>query len=255
MKFCYFEYKNQKNWGLIKDNLIFPVNEAEIFSTPKTDFRLSHSIEVIDVKLLPPVTPSKIVCVGRNYAEHAAELGNEVPKEPLLFLKANSSIISEGEKIVIPEQSEQVEHEGELGVVIGRACKNLSPNDNFLDYVFGYICLNDVTARDLQRRDVQFTRAKSFDTFCPVGAVIETELNVEDVRVTTKVNNVIRQNGRTSRMVFPVSFLIHYISRQMTLNAGDIIATGTPSGVSKMVSGDICEVEVEGIGILKNPVL
>jgi 2-keto-4-pentenoate hydratase/2-oxohepta-3-ene-1,7-dioic acid hydratase in catechol pathway len=140
-------------------------------------------------------------------------------------------------------------------VVIGRNCKNLSQNENFLDYVFGYLCLNDVTARDLQRRDVQFTRAKSFDTFCPVGAIIETELDVLNVRVTTKVNNVIKQDGNTSQMVFPVSFLMAFISKQMTLNAGDIIATGTPSGVSKLTPGDVCEVEIEGIGILRNTVV
>lgn len=255
MKFCYFEYKNEKNWGLIKDNLIFPVKNVELLSTPESDIKLTNSIVSTDVKFLAPVNPSKIVCVGRNYAEHAAELGNEIPKEPLLFLKATSSIITEGENIVLPEQSNQVEYEGELAVVIGRTCKNLSPDDNFLDYVFGYICLNDVTARDLQRRDVQFTRAKSFDTFCPVGAIIETELNVSNVRVTTKVNNVVKQDGNTSQMVFPISFLIPYISRQMTLNAGDIIATGTPSGVSKLTPGDICEVEIEGIGILRNTVI
>jgi 2-keto-4-pentenoate hydratase/2-oxohepta-3-ene-1,7-dioic acid hydratase in catechol pathway len=255
MKFCYFEYKNEKNWGLVKDNLVFPVHEAELFSTVESDIRLTNSIDRDDVKFLAPVNPSKIICVGRNYAEHAAELGNEVPKEPLLFLKATSSIITESEQIVIPEQSSQVEHEGELGVVIGRACKNLSQNENPLDYVFGYICLNDVTARDLQRRDVQFTRAKSFDTFCPLGAVIETDLDVSDIRITTKVNNVVKQDGRTSQMVFPVSFLLSYISKQMTLNAGDIIATGTPSGVSKLAPGDVCQVEIEGIGVLRNTVI
>jgi 2-keto-4-pentenoate hydratase/2-oxohepta-3-ene-1,7-dioic acid hydratase in catechol pathway len=255
MKFCYFEYKKEKNWGLLKDNLVFPIKGAETFSPLESDIKLTNSIDKNDVKFLAPINPSKIVCVGRNYAEHAAEFGNEVPKEPLLFLKATSSIITDSEQIVIPEQSKQVEHEGELGVVIGRNCKNLSQNENFLDYVFGYICLNDVTARDLQRRDVQFTRAKSFDTFCPVGAIIETELDVFDIRVTTKVNNVTKQHGRTSQMVFPVSFLIPYISRQMTLNAGDIIATGTPSGVSRLAPGDVCEVEIEGIGILRNTVV
>ncbi len=255
MKFCYFEYKNEKNWGLVKDNLVFPVLEAELFSTVESDIRLTNSIDRDDVKFLAPVNPSKIICVGRNYAEHAAELGNEVPKEPLLFLKATSSIITESEQIVIPEQSSQVEHEGELGVVIGRACKNLSQNENPLDFIFGYICLNDVTARDLQRRDVQFTRAKSFDTFCPLGAVIETDLDVSDIRITTKVNNVVKQDGRTSQMVFPVSFLLSYISKQMTLNAGDIIATGTPSGVSKLAPGDACQVEIEGIGVLRNTVI
>ncbi|MBK8467100.1 MAG: fumarylacetoacetate hydrolase family protein [Chloracidobacterium sp.] len=196
--------------------------------------------------------PSKIVCVGRNYAEHAAELGNEVPKEPLLFLKAPSAFICSGETIVIPSQSQQVEHEGELAVVMSKTCKGLTDADDWLDYVLGFTCLNDVTARDLQRKDVQFTRGKSFDTFCPIGPHIETELDVSDIRVETRVNGVVKQSGRTSQMAFPVDFLIRYISRQMTLNAGDVIATGTPSGVSKMESGDVCEIEIEGIGVLTN---
>jgi 2-keto-4-pentenoate hydratase/2-oxohepta-3-ene-1,7-dioic acid hydratase in catechol pathway len=207
------------------------------------------------VTLLPPVSPSKIVCVGRNYAEHAKELGNEVPTAPLLFLKAPSAVIASGGSIVIPSQSNQVEHEGELAVVIGRECKDISDGEDPLAYVFGYTCLNDVTARDIQRADVQFTRGKSFDTFCPIGPHIETELDATDVRVTTTVNGVVKQDGRTSQMVFPVDFLVRYISRQMTLKAGDVIATGTPSGVSKMVSGDICEVTVEGIGTLTNAII
>lgn len=199
-------------------------------------------------------SPSKIVCVGRNYSQHAKELGNEVPSEPLLFLKAPSAIIHHGGGIVIPPQSTQVEHEGELAVIIGRTCKDLSDEDDPFEYVRGYTCLNDVTARDLQRKDVQFTRAKSFDTFCPIGPNIETELDVSDIRVTTRVNGIVKQDGRTSQMVFPVGFLIRYISNMMTLIEGDVIATGTPSGVSKMERGDVCEVEIEGIGVLRNPV-
>lgn len=206
----------------------------------------------IDLKTVR--SPSKIVCVGRNYTEHAKELGNEVPKDPLLFLKAPSSFIYDGDTIKIPPQSSQVEHEGELAVIIGRTCKNIGEGDDPFAYVLGYACLNDVTARDIQRKDVQFTRGKSFDTFCPVGPVVETELDVSDIRVTTKVNGVIKQDGMTSQMVFPVDFLIRYISNQMTLVEGDLIATGTPSGVSKMERGDVCEVEIEGIGILRNPV-
>jgi 2-keto-4-pentenoate hydratase/2-oxohepta-3-ene-1,7-dioic acid hydratase in catechol pathway len=202
-----------------------------------------------------PSRPTKIVCVGRNYAEHAKELGNEVPKEPLLFLKAPSAIIGPSEPIVIPELSHQVEHEGELAVIIGRPCSKLGGSDDPFDYVHGYTCLNDVTARDLQKRDGQFTRAKSFDTFCPIGPAIVTDLNVSDLRVTTRVNGEIRQDGRTSQMVFPVDFLIRYISNMMTLEPGDVIATGTPSGVSKLEAGVICEVEVEGIGVLENPVI
>lgn len=200
------------------------------------------------------ITPSKIVCVGRNYSEHAKELGNEVPTSPLLFLKAPSAIIKSGDAIVIPSQSKQVEHEGELAVVIGKDCKDLKDDEDTAPYVLGYTCLNDVTARDIQRADVQFTRGKSFDTFCPVGPHIETDLDVRDIRVTTSVNGVLKQDGRTSQMVFPVDFLIRYISRQMTLKAGDIIATGTPSGVSKLDAGDTCEVTIEGIGTLKNSV-
>ena len=198
--------------------------------------------------------PTKIVCVGRNYAEHAKELGNEVPKEPLLFLKAPSALVRHSDAILIPPQSSQVEHEGELAVIIGRACKNLRDDDDPFEYILGYTCLNDVTARDIQRKDVQFTRGKSFDTFCPMGPVIETELDVSDIRVMTKVNSVIKQDGRTSQMVFSVDFLIRYISNQMTLVEGDIVATGTPSGVSKMEPGDVCEIEIEGIGVLRNPI-
>jgi 2-keto-4-pentenoate hydratase/2-oxohepta-3-ene-1,7-dioic acid hydratase in catechol pathway len=207
------------------------------------------------MKVETPINPSKIVCVGRNYSEHAKELGNEVPTAPLLFLKAPSALIGHGEAIVIPGQSQQVEHEGELAVVIGRDAKNIRDDESPFQYVLGYTCLNDVTARDVQRADVQFTRGKSFDTFCPVGPHIESELDVSDIRVTTKVNGIIKQDGRTSQMVFPVDFLIRYISRQMTLRVGDIIATGTPSGVSKLNPGDVCEVTVEGIGTLSNNVI
>jgi 2-keto-4-pentenoate hydratase/2-oxohepta-3-ene-1,7-dioic acid hydratase in catechol pathway len=206
------------------------------------------------IEIAKDFAPSKIVCVGRNYAEHAAELGNEVPSEPLLFLKAPSAMVFNGDDIVRPSLSNQVEHEGELAVIIGRDCKGLSESDDVREYVRGYTCLNDVTARDLQRKDGQFSRAKSFDTFCPIGPVIETDLDTSDIRVVTRVNGEIRQDGRTSQMVFPVDFLIRYISNMMTLRAGDVIATGTPSGVSKMSSGDICEVEIDGIGILRNNV-
>jgi 2-keto-4-pentenoate hydratase/2-oxohepta-3-ene-1,7-dioic acid hydratase in catechol pathway len=246
MKICRFTIGDEvpKTGVLIEDRIFVVEDEA----------RSDELFQRSQVILLPPVIPSKIVCVGRNYAEHARELGNEVPTEPLLFLKAPSSVIGDGADIVMPPQSVQVEHEGELAIVIGRACKNLSDDDDPLEYIFGYSCLNDVTARDLQRKDVQFTRAKSFDTFCPIGPFIETELDPADIRVVTRVNGVIKQDGRTSQMIFPVPFLVRYISRQMTLHPGDVIATGTPSGVSKMVEGDLCEVEIEGIGVLTNKV-
>jgi len=255
MKLCCFTNKNEMSWGVVKDDSIFPLENLDNIKEQTEFIKLTELIEIANVEFLPPVSPSKIVCVGRNYSEHALEFGNAIPKEPLLFLKAPSAIITEGESIILPEQSNQVEHEGELAVVIGRKCKNLSATDNPLEYIFGYVCFNDVTARDLQRVDVQFTRAKSFDTFCPVGALIETELDVSDLQITTRVNGVVKQNGRTSQMVFSIPYLIRYISNQMTLNAGDVIATGTPAGVSQLNVGDVCDVEIEGIGILQNTVV
>jgi 2-keto-4-pentenoate hydratase/2-oxohepta-3-ene-1,7-dioic acid hydratase in catechol pathway len=207
------------------------------------------------MKLLEPIAPSKIVCVGRNYREHAAELGNKMPDEPLLFLKAPSAIISSGEEIVLPGASQQVEHEGELGVVIGRVARKIPSGEDPLSYVLGYTCVNDVTARDLQRKDVQFTRGKSFDTFCPVGPWIETDIDPGNVVVETRVNGEVKQKGNTADMAFPVAFLIRYISEIMTLNPGDLIATGTPAGVSRLKPGDNVEVEVAGIGVLKNQVV
>lgn len=206
------------------------------------------------VRLFAPVEPGKIVCVGRNYAAHAAELGNEVPKEPLIFLKPSSAIIGPNEPIVLPPQSQRVEHEGELALVVGRRCSLLKDSDDALAYLLGYTCLNDVTARDLQKSDVQFTRAKGFDTFCPVGPHIETKLDPADVLVQAHVNGVLRQSGRTSLMVYPVAFLVRWISNMMTLFPGDVIATGTPAGVGPLVAGDVVEVSVGGVGVLRNPV-
>ena len=196
--------------------------------------------------------PSKIVCVGRNYAEHAAELGNEMPSAPLLFLKAPSAVIFDGDAIELPSASERVEHEGELAVVIGQTAKDIGDDEDIAPYIRGYTCLNDVTARDIQRADVQFTRGKSFDTFCPIGPWIETELDPTDIGVTVRVNGDLRQQGRTSQMTFPVDYLVRYISRHMTLIPGDIIATGTPSGVGPLKPGDTVTVEIEGIGTLTN---
>ncbi|MEP7212186.1 MAG: fumarylacetoacetate hydrolase family protein [Acidobacteriota bacterium] len=247
MKICRYSIDGLVGYGEISGGEVRALDER--LATTGTNFPVGS------VQILAPANPSKIVCVGRNYAEHAKELGNDVPAEPLLFLKAPSSIVSDGEVIAIPPQSSRVEHEAELAVVIARSCKNLSETDDPFDHVLGYTCLNDVTARDLQKTDVQFTRAKSFDTFCPIGPYIETELDVTDIGVTCRVNGEIRQYGRTSQMVFSVAFLIRYISRQMTLNAGDVIATGTPAGVSIMESGDVCVVEIDGIGILSNTVL
>lgn len=254
MKLCRFTHETfaEPRYGIIEDDYVRPLIEADAFAN--RTHASSDKIPLTEVKLLPPVTPSKIVCVGRNYKEHAAELGNAMPAEPLLFLKAPSSIIGPDQTIKLPPESVQVEHEGELGVVIGRSASRLDGADDPLKYVLGYTCVNDVTARDLQRKDVQFTRAKSFDTFCPVGPFIVTDLEPENIQVTARVNGEIKQQSKTSAMAFSVPFLLRYISRAMTLNPGDLIATGTPAGVSRLSDGDVVEVSIEGIGVLRNEV-
>jgi 2-keto-4-pentenoate hydratase/2-oxohepta-3-ene-1,7-dioic acid hydratase in catechol pathway len=255
MKLCRFTQPllPLPRYGIIEGDIVRPLLDADAFgSLPRAH---SDQIPLASVSLLSPVTPSKIVCVGRNYMEHAAELGNQMPTEPLLFLKAPSAIIASEEAIKLPPASLQVEHEGELGIVIGRKASNLSEDEDPLKFVLGYTCVNDVTARDLQRKDVQFTRAKSFDTFCPVGPFIVTDINPEDVAVTTRVNGEVKQNARTSNMAFSAARLLRYISRIMTLMPGDLIATGTPAGVSRLSAGDVVEVEVEGIGVLSNSVI
>jgi 2-keto-4-pentenoate hydratase/2-oxohepta-3-ene-1,7-dioic acid hydratase in catechol pathway len=205
-----------------------------------------------------PVTPSKIICVGRNYLAHAKELGNEVPSEPLLFLKPPSSLVGPSERIVLPKASARVEHEAELGVVIGKRARDVS-RETALDHVFGYTCVNDVTARDLQRKDGQWTRAKGFDTFCPVGPFIETEFDTSAARVVCRVNGEVRQDGTTAKMIFDIPTLLSYVSRVMTLEPGDLLVTGTPEGVGPLVPGDIVEVEItsstgQSLGILRERV-
>jgi 2-keto-4-pentenoate hydratase/2-oxohepta-3-ene-1,7-dioic acid hydratase in catechol pathway len=202
-----------------------------------------------DEDLACPVRPSKILCIGRNYAAHARELGHEVPSEPLLFLKPPSSLLGPGGEVRLPPESARVEHEAELAVVIGHKAKNVSAGDA-LAHVFGYACACDVTARDLQRKDVQFTRAKGFDTFCPVGPWIETELDPAALTVRCRVNGSTRQDGPTAHMIFDVPTVVSYASRMMTLEPGDVILTGTPEGVGPLAAGDALEVEVSGIGTL-----
>jgi 2-keto-4-pentenoate hydratase/2-oxohepta-3-ene-1,7-dioic acid hydratase in catechol pathway len=206
-----------------------------------------------EVRLIAPCEPSKIVCVGRNYVEHAKELGNEVPKVPLIFMKPPSSIIPNGGTIVLPPQSSQVEHEAELVVVIGKRGRNVT-TENAKKYIFGYTVGNDVTARDLQKIDGQWTRAKGFDTFCSFGPWIDTEFDPADAVVTCRVNGQMRQMASTRDMVFNVGTLIAYISSIMTLEPGDLIFTGTPAGVGELKNGDEVLVEIEGLGALKNPV-
>ncbi len=205
------------------------------------------------VRILAPVQPSKVICVGRNYVAHAREHNAEVPAVPLIFLKPPSSVIATGETILLPPQSQQVEHEAELAVVIGRRGRWLSP-ENALEHVLGYTIANDVTARDLQFSDGQWTRGKGFDTFCPLGPWIATECNPADVLITCKVNGETRQMGSTRDMVFDVPQLLAFISSVMTLEPGDVILTGTPAGVGPLHSGDTVTVEIERIGILENPV-
>jgi 2-keto-4-pentenoate hydratase/2-oxohepta-3-ene-1,7-dioic acid hydratase in catechol pathway len=253
MKLCRIIHKDLENprFAVIVASTVFPLPAGYNFEPvelPAGGFPLD------EVKLLAPVAPSKVVCVGRNYREHAAELGNKMPDEPLLFLKAPSAVIASEDRIELPAASQQVEHEGELGVVIGKTARHVSETEDALDYVFGYTCVNDVTARDLQRKDVQFTRGKSFDTFCPVGPWVVADLDPANVTVTTRLNGKVRQKGNTADMAFGVAFLIRYISAIMTLYPGDLIATGTPAGVSRMQHGDVVEVEVSGIGILRNQV-
>jgi 2-keto-4-pentenoate hydratase/2-oxohepta-3-ene-1,7-dioic acid hydratase in catechol pathway len=208
-----------------------------------------------DVRLLPPVVPGKIVCVGRNYAEHAAELGNEVSKEPLLFLKPPSSVIGPEEPIVYPAISTRVDYEGELAAVFGRRCRNLGAEGRAAEYIAGYTCLNDVTARDIQKADTQFTRGKGFDTFCPIGPVIESEFQIEEATLETWLSGECKQHGRPAEMVFSVDVVVRWITQVMTLELGDVVALGTPPGVGPMRPGDVVEVRVSGIGRLKNPVV
>jgi 2-keto-4-pentenoate hydratase/2-oxohepta-3-ene-1,7-dioic acid hydratase in catechol pathway len=204
--------------------------------------------------LLPPVRPSKIVCVGRNYRDHAAELGNDVPKEPLLFLKPPSSLLASGSVIRMPALSKRIDFEGELAIVIGRTCRNLGPNDDPNDSIRGYTLVNDITARDIQKSDGQWTRGKGWDTFCPTGPLVSNEIDpiTTPVTLTTHLNGTLRQTGSTADLIFPIPELLRYISAFMTLEPGDLIPTGTPSGVGPMQPGDLIQVSIPTLGILSN---
>ncbi|MGH9424480.1 MAG: fumarylacetoacetate hydrolase family protein [Thermoanaerobaculia bacterium] len=210
-------------------------------------------ISLSGATLLAPVVPPKIVAVGRNYAEHAKELGNEAPSEPIIFLKPPTAILPPNATIIRPPQSQRVDFEGELAIVIGKTARNIQRSD-WRDVVLGFTCANDVTARDLQKKDVQFTRGKSFDTFCPLGPCIETDLDPSALSLRTRVNGETKQDGNTRDMVFDCAFIIEFVTSVMTLEPGDVILTGTPAGVGPLVSGDRVEVEIEGIGVLRNVV-
>ena len=250
MRIIRYQIKNEApKYGWMLEDKIGEI-EGNIFASYK---RQEVQTPLTEVHLLPPSQPTKIVCVGRNYVDHAKELGNNVPKIPLIFMKPPSSIIANGEAIILPPQSKQVEHEGELVVVIGKRGKNIIAEEAS-DYIFGYTVGNDVTARDLQKTDELWTRAKGFDTFCSFGPWIDTEFDPSDAVVTCRVNGQMRQMASTRDMVFNIGVLIAYISSIMTLEPGDIIFTGTPAGVGVLKDGDEVVVEIEGLAKLSNPV-
>jgi 2-keto-4-pentenoate hydratase/2-oxohepta-3-ene-1,7-dioic acid hydratase in catechol pathway len=263
MKYCRFTYKGSARYGLVESSngverithllAIPPEQVGKLKSVPKEQI---EPLPFLEAPLLTPVQPSKIVCVGRNYRGHAAEMGSEVPKEPLLFFKPPSSLLDPGHEVRRPSISERVDHEGELGVVIAKRCYKLLPNEDVHPYILGYTAVNDVSARDFQKKDNQWARAKGFDTFCPVGPLVTDELDPwKGVAVGTRVNGQVRQQGNTRDFVFPLDVLIHYISNIMTLMPGDLLCTGTPEGVGPLVPGDVVEIYVEGIGTLRNPVV
>jgi len=246
---CRFRAGGQEHWGVVEGDRVRALN-GEPWSGGLPEGR---PLPLSEVTLLAPVRPSKVVCVGRNYAAHARELGNEVPKLPLLFLKPPSAVIGPGEEIRCPAGSTDVQHEAELGVVLGRALSRAGAAEA-RQAVFGYTCLNDITARDIQREEKQFTRAKGFDTFCPVGPWIDTSLDPGELTVACRVNGSERQRGNTRDMIVDPYALLAFISSVMTLLPGDVVATGTPEGVGRIERGDWVEVEVSGLGVLRNPV-
>ena len=260
MMICRFQHAGGARYGLVEDVAGTSTITRSLGNLPSgvRDFESAESakIPLSAIRLLAPTQPSKIVCVGRNYREHAKELNHAIPTEPLIFLKPPSAVIATNDSIVRPTAlSQRVDHEGELGVVIGKCCRNLKKEDDVRDYILGYTCVNDVTARDLQNKDGQWSRAKGFDTFCPVGPMVVSGPDPwAGVRVQTRVNGELRQDGTTADFIFPLDVIIRYIAQVMTLEPGDVIATGTPAGVSPLHAGDIVEVSVEGVGTLRNPV-
>ncbi len=251
MKFIRFQFKDKIKHGIIEDGGVVEIPPRDYLSTFCVGLG-RYSLDEIEV--LPPVNPSKIICVGLNYRDHADELNMEIPEEPIIFLKPPSSVIGDGDSIIYPPVSKKVDYEVELAVVISKDAKNVE-SKNAGDFIGGYTILNDVTARDLQRRDGQWTRAKSFDTFCPLGPCIETDVNPHRLDISLKLNRKVRQSSNTGNMIFDVYELVEFISNIMTLKKGDVIATGTPPGVGPMLPGDEVEASIEGIGMLRNLVI
>jgi len=267
MKYCRFLLDGETHYGEVeeRDGELWI---ADVMPAPEDDlaFRIEHGrsrslalgfepMPLAAADLLAPVTPSKIICVGRNYREHVKELGNEMPAEPLLFFKPPSSLQRPGGAVVLPAASERVDFEGELALVIGRRTRNLKPEDDWREVLRGYTLANDISARDLQKKDVQWARAKGFDTFCPVGPMVSDELDLDaGVTIETRVNGELRQQASTLDFIFPVPLLLRYISAAFTLEPGDLILTGTPSGVGPLKPGDRVEVSVAGLSVLVNTV-
>jgi 2-keto-4-pentenoate hydratase/2-oxohepta-3-ene-1,7-dioic acid hydratase in catechol pathway len=267
MKYCRFRFEGQTEYGVVEDrggeawiidlmhapewDTVAHLSKARAVVKDPAGFEF-EPVPLNEVELLPPVTPSKIICVGRNYSDHAKELGNEVPAEPLLFFKPPSSLLAHKGTVMMPPQSERVDFEGELALVIGRRASKLSADADWRSYVRGYTIANDVTARDLQKKDGQWTRAKGFDSFCPVGPVVSTEADPEGLTVETRVNGELRQHGSTADFIFSIPVLLRYITAAITLEAGDLLLTGTPAGVGPLKAGDRVDVEIDGLGVLSN---
>lgn len=243
-------HQNRITYAVLDHGQFYFVDPAN----PEMPIDPSQSVPAAECKILNPTTPTKIVAIGLNYRDHAEERKKPIPAEPLLFLKPPSALLAPGEPIVLPSASQRVDPEGELAVIIGKMARRLASPEEARSAIFGYSCFNDVTARDLQDKDVQFTRAKGFDTFAPYGPCIAVGVDPSDLAITTRVNGEVRQKSRTSQLIFSAEYLVWYVSNVMTLMPGDVISTGTPSGIAPVSSGDTIEVEIESIGILKNPV-
>jgi len=267
MRYCRFLYGGQSRYGAVEEHL-GALRIKSLIDAPEEDlaYRIEHGsaaagsfnfepMPLSEADLLPPVNPTKIICVGRNYREHVSELGNELPAEPLIFFKPLSSLLRPGGTVLLPPASQRVDFEGELALVIGRRARHLKPEDDWREVVRGFTLANDITARDLQKKDTQWTRAKGFDTFCPVGPMVSDEMDVDaGVTIETRVNGELRQHGCTRDFIFPVPALLSYITAAFTLEPGDLILTGTPSGVGPLAAGDCVEVSIPGLGVLSNTV-
>lgn len=251
MRFAKFALAGEARWGIVDGPELLVLRGHPLFASAEAT---GERVALKDVLLLPPTLPTtKIVCIGKNYADHAAEMGGELPPEPLIFLKPSTSLIGDGESIVLPEISERVDFEGELAIVIGEIAKNVSASDA-LSVVWGYTIANDVTARDIQEKDGQWTRAKGYDTFCPLGPWVETEFEIDGQILETRVDGDTKQHASIDLLIHKVPRIIEHVTQSMTLLPGDVILTGTPAGIGQMVSGDVVEITIEGIGTLTNTV-